>query len=137
VALDSLSVGETTTATLARKALRCSSSADTFHDVERLLLSIFQPLTALLVGVIVTRIRSSPAGVAEKEVASMRRIIKVLAVATLMAVLMATYVSPAFAAQPNWALYGGYKVGQTGEPPEYTGANKCTWGNGGDKSGCD
>jgi hypothetical protein len=90
-----------------------------------------------LVGVIVTHIRSSPTPVAEKEVASMRRIMKVLAAAALMAVLIATYVSPAFADQPSWASYGGYKVGQTGVHPEYTGANKCTWGNGGDKSGCD
>jgi hypothetical protein len=67
----------------------------------------------------------------------MRRIMKVLAAAALMAVLMATYVSPAFAVKPSWASYGGYKVGQTGEPPEYTGANHCTWGNGGDRSGCD
>jgi hypothetical protein len=69
----------------------------------------------------------------------MRHIMKVLAAAALMAMLMATYVSPAFADQPSWALHGGYKVGQTGEPapPEYTGVRKCTWGNGGPKSGCD
>jgi hypothetical protein len=67
----------------------------------------------------------------------MRHIIKVLAAAALMAMLMATYVSPAFADKPSWAYYGGYKVGQTGEQPEYTGANKCTWGNGGSKLGCD
>jgi hypothetical protein len=60
-------------------------------------------LTAALFADIVTHIRSSPAGVAEKEVASMRHIIKVLGAAALMAVLMATYVSPAFADKPTWA----------------------------------
>jgi len=66
----------------------------------------------------------------------LKRLIKVLAATALMVMLMVTYVSPAFADKPSWSNYGGYKVGWTGEKPAYTGANGCTWGNGGDRSGC-
>ena len=67
----------------------------------------------------------------------MKRVLKLLVAAALVMVLVASYVSPAFAAKPSWSNYGGYKVGWTGEKPAYTGANDCTWGNGGDRSGCD